>query len=401
MRNKSSESIIRAGIVILIGMGVFNAANFLYQFLCARLLGPEEYSIIASVFSLFYIVTVGSSAIQNTAAKFVSNARAKHENGKIYSFFRRGFMKILKYSFLLAIAYLILSPFIASFLKISIVPVLISSISIVLFALIPFNRGIMQGLQEFNALGMNMALEGVIRLTLAVILIILGFKSNGAIAAVLIATAIALVITFPALKLKKTKAKFDLGKKEVYKFAALSFAAFFCVTALYNVDIILVKHFFASEIAGNYAVLSLLGKIIFFAMTAVSLVMFSKISESDSEEKSRRIFKKSMLFASIMGIIILGAYFLFPSQLLGIIFGESYLSVSSLVGMFGVFTYFTSLSYIAILNKLALGKKKFVLIVIAALILEIILICLFHQSLAGVIWVLDGISILLFLILLK
>jgi O-antigen/teichoic acid export membrane protein len=403
LKKTNSESLIKASIAILIAQAIFLIANFLYHFLSARLLGPAEYATVASIFSIFYLVTVGSSAIQNTATKYVSGFKAKKDYKKISLFFKRGFRKIFLVSLFLFAVYLAISPLIASFLNIPLIAVLISSPAIILFALVPFNRGILQGLQKFGSLGINLIAEGLIRLALALALIFLGLKSNGALAAVSIATLVAVLITFPSLKLEKAKGKINIDRKGLYRFVFISFIALFLVNAIYNMDVFLVKHFFSAEQAGHYAAISLLGKIVFFGATAIGLVMFPKVSEMhlNDRKKAGSIFMKALGFTLIISALITAVYFLFPNLIVSLLFGSEYESIIPLIGFFGIFMTFLSLSYICVLNKLALGRKKFIIILGIAAIAEIALISLFHSSLQQIVTILIILNAFLFISLLK
>lgn len=397
MKNSKSDSLVRAGFVILVAYGIYQAANFFYHFISARMLGPAEYSIVASLFSIIYLVSMGSTTIQNTITKFTAEFNSKKDNGRVAYLFNHGLKKLILYSAIFTVVFLIMSPLIADFLKIPIMPVLILSLFIMLSFVMPLNRGILQGLQRFKALGVNMVIEGIIKLILLISLIYLGLKANGAIAAVAISTLLAFCLTFPLLKFRKEKsAKID--SKEIYNFSFISFIALFLVTALYNVDIVLVKHFFSAESAGHYAVLSLLGKVIFFAATSIGLVMFPKIAENS---KNKKIFLKSLLFALIVSAFLVVMYFLFSNQIVGIAFGNEYMDISGLIGMFGIFMTFLSLSYICVLHKLASGKKKFILNILIAVIIEIIAITLFHENLIQIISGLIIVNALLLLSLLK
>jgi O-antigen/teichoic acid export membrane protein len=271
------------------------------------------------------------------------------------------------------------------------------------FLLIPFNRGILQGLQKFNSLGANLIIEGIARLLIALGLIFLGFKSNGAIAAVLIASAAALILTFPALNIKKFKGRLKVDRTEVYNFTVISFIALFLINAIYNIDIFLVKHFFSSEIAGQYAVISLLGKVILFGATSIGLVMFPKVSEAHLNDRKQvnQIFKKSLLFAFIISLLISAIYLLFPNLIINLLFGQSYLAIAPLIGFFGIAMLFLSLAYISVLYKLAIGKKRFIFNILSAVIAEIALICLFHSSLSQIVTILIAINAVLFISLLK
>jgi O-antigen/teichoic acid export membrane protein len=171
---------------------------------------------------------------------------------------------------------------------------------------------------------------------------------------------------------------------------------------IYSIDVLLVKHFFSAEQAGHYAALSLLGKIVFFGATSIGIVMFPKIAEIHSNNKStKKVFHKSILYTLLISASVVIAYFLFSKIIVNIIFGSQYLEITSLLGLFGLFMLFVSLSYICVLNKLAIGKKKFIFNLLAAVAAEIALISIFHSSLSQIVMVLTAINAVLFISLLK
>jgi len=403
-KKNDSNSLIRAGFMILLASVIFSLANFLYQFLSAKFLGPEEYSIVASLFSIIYLISIGSTTIQNTVTKFTADFKAKKEDGKILFLFKRGFKKLFLYSLGVLVLYLILSPLIASFLKIPLISVLILSPFLILSALVPLNRGILQGAQKFKGLGINMSIEGISKVILVSIFIYAGLKANWVVLAAIMANALAFLLTFKMLKFSNMgRLKEDhFNTKGIYQFSFLVFIALFLITAIYNLDIFLVKHFFSAEQAGHYAALSLLGKVIFFGATTIGIVMFPKISGiQDDKKNSKKIFRKSLLISFFIALAILLVYFIFSGNIVSLIFGAKYMDITPLLGMFGVFMALLSLSYICVLHKLAVGKKRFIWSLLAAVILEVLFIFIFHNSLYQIIGILIILNAILLLLLIE
>lgn len=397
MKKLPSDSIIRAGFFILLANAIYNAFNFFYHFMAARMLGPEQYAIVASLFSIIYLISMGSMTIQNSATKFISKFRAKGDYESIGAFFKKGSRKLLWASFGLALIFLILSYPIAIFLKIPWISVINLLPIIILSVTLPLNRGVMQGLQKFTALGWNMIAEGGLKFILAFILIYFGLKANSAIMAVSIALIIAFALTFFSLRFTAKGKNVKIDARKIYGFSFLTLIALTFLTAVYSIDVFLVKHFFDATTAGHYAALSLLGKIVFFGGTAIGLVMFPKISETHEIDKkiANRILKKSLLFTiAISGLATL-VYFVFSKLIVNIIFGADYLDIVPLMGWFGISMTLLSLSYVYSLYNLAIGKKKFILNIGIAVLMEIFAIWLFHNSLAQIVISLNVINLLL------
>jgi O-antigen/teichoic acid export membrane protein len=161
-------------------------------------------------------------------------------------------------------------------------------------------------------------------------------------------------------------------------------------------DVILVKHFFNPYTAGLYAALSTLGKIIFFAFGAVSAAMFPIVVDlHEREQEHKNVLRNSLAIVSVGGAVILFLYFFLPKLVIRLLFGSAYLSVASLLGFFGVFTFLLSLASIFVYYFLSINKINFVFLLVLASLAEIIGIYLFHSSLLQVVLVLNVVTSLL------
>jgi len=391
------DKFIWSSLILTAAFFFYNAANFFYHFFAARQLGPEDYAAVAALFSIVYLFSVSSNVIQTSITKFVATFYAKKEFGKIKFLKKRALRKLFIYSVIVFIAYSILSPFIASFLHIGIIPVLLTGTLLLFTFIIPVNRGILQGIQKFGSLGLNWILEGGLKLGLAIVFIYMGFRVNGAIGALVIGVIIAFLFSFT--KIDKKPKKFDT--KGIYSYSYAVLLAILSITALFSLDVIIVKNIFIGEEAGFYSALSLLGKIVFFGATAISFAMFSKVSELHAKKGDHKsVFKKAMVLTGLISFGITAIYFIFPKLIFSIIFGEAYLGVAHLLGPFGIFMAFTSLTYIIVLYKLSLDLKRFIYLLLVFNIIQIVGIYFFSQSIAGIIYFLVIFSILLFVSLL-
>ena len=101
----------------------------------------------------------------------------------------------------ITIIYLLLSPLIASFLRIdNLTPVIVISSYLLIALLLPITRGIIQGLQNFTQLGISFILEGITKLGLGILLIYIGLGVSGAILAFTFAYVIPFILTLYFLK---------------------------------------------------------------------------------------------------------------------------------------------------------------------------------------------------------
>jgi O-antigen/teichoic acid export membrane protein len=82
----------------------------------------------------------------------------------------------------------------------STIPILILGFSIALIWQVAIPRGILQGLQRFPALSLNLSLELVVRTVAVVLLLKAGYAVSGAMAAVLIGLAFSFVLGLYTLR---------------------------------------------------------------------------------------------------------------------------------------------------------------------------------------------------------
>ena len=162
--------------------------------------------------------------------------------------------------------------------------------------------------------------------------------------------------------------------------------------AFYNPDILLVKHFFSTEQAGIYSSASIVGRIIFFGTSMVTGVMFPVISGKKAAGQDYRPIFWGALGLVSMGAIGLGTiYFLFPSYVVQVLFGQSYIAAVPLLPYFAVF-----MGLCAVLNLLGnffLATKNFLVapILLVGALAQAGAIWFWHESLVQVI----GISALI------
>jgi O-antigen/teichoic acid export membrane protein len=152
------------------------------------------------------------------------------------------------------------------------------------------------------------------------------------------------------------------------------------LAGLINADVVLVKKFFSGEMAGLYASISLLGKIVFYIAAPLTLVGFSFFTGEDSKHQSGKILLLLTFIIGVLGLGSIGVYALFPSLIIKVIFGEKFLAVSNLVWLAAIFGSLYSLISLYAQYFIARGNK-FGLLCLGATGLQALTIYFFHSSL--------------------
>jgi len=215
-------------------------------------------------------------------------------------------------------------------------------------------------------------------------LVLIGWKVYGAvfgfIAGILFSFFIIFIFIKDILKAKESKEKFHLFSKNYFPFLAIMI-----FVLMFNIDVIFAKAFFSAEIAGKYAVLSLLGKIILFVTMSIGNVMFPINSERFLHgKKTGGVLKKTFLFVSLICGASLLVFLLFPELVIKIIFGSKYVLGGRILLYIGI--AFSSFSFINIFILNSISKNQFkipqFIYLVACLIFQIILLSVLHNTIS-------------------
>jgi len=212
-------------------------------------------------------------------------------------------------------------------------PLWAASLAVFLLFLRPVTDGALQGMQSFGGLGLVQVTQAVLRLVFAIALILMGFQSTGAIAALPLASIVALGVALWLLRPRfKDRGGVDQAVSAHYSVHTLLGMASFAL--LTNLDALFVKRFFSPQIAGNYGVVVTLAKISLFLPVAMGMVLFPKATARQASGRDARPILLLALAAAVLpGLALTVAYFLFPGMLTQVIFTNAYTNPGIVLGL--------------------------------------------------------------------
>ena len=391
--------------IMFIATSVCNILNFLYTIIIGRMLGPSEYGVLISIISLLYISGALVGAIQNTLVKKTSNYFAEGDLNKVRILFYSITKRLFIATAIIFILLLIFINQITKFLKLdSVYPLIFLGIMIIGGSLVAIGRGVLQGVQNFKSLGINLIFEILIKIGLGVILVYIGFKAGGAIIGFMLATLFSYFLIFVPLRkiLKKSNKKIVESKinlKGFYKSIFLVLISTILFSVLSFIDITLVKHFATPYEAGQYSAASQIGRIILFVSGAIGIVIFPRLSEKFSKNESlKNVVIKSFAIVLATSIIFLAFYYFFPKLIIGMIYGDQFLLASNLIFKYGIFMTLIAMINLQIFYFIAIDKFWYLISLLLVVILQISLIWVYHTDLNTIIWILVFVSFIIFMV---
>ncbi|HZR57536.1 MAG TPA: hypothetical protein VFA74_11730 [Terriglobales bacterium] len=339
--------VLSGSMIMLVSSGFVGAANLVYNLAIAHSLGADNFGQASAVYTVLMLLSAVTLSFQLLCSKFVAKNDSLAEKVGIYRYFhRRSWIFGVGISLLLVYS----SPLVTRYLNLS-----TQSYIILLAAAVGFyiplgvRRGLMQGMYEFHRLALNFVLEVVVKLGGALILIAAGLGVKGVIIAVVVSIVVAYFFAQPPRALT-TGAKTVLPTALDEGVQALVF--FVGQVIINNLDIVLVKHFFAATEAGVYAAIALVGRVVYMSSWAVVSGMFPFSARVRSEEHdSRAVLGTAMLLVIMISSIFTFAVWLAPQSLWHILLGSGFplgghSSYSSLLVLYAATTGIYSLSVV-------------------------------------------------------
>ncbi len=399
---KLKDNLIGQAGFMFIAASLGSLFNLLYNLIAVRFLSAIDYAVLNSILALIMIITTPFGSFATMVAKHSSELSAKLEGEKLKVLLYTLFKHTLIIVFLISLIILLNSYYLASFLKINTVsPVLFLAVIIFFSSPMPVVTGSLQGLQMFYWLGIASIIAGLLKPVLAFFFIGSGFSLLGALNAFFISAIISLILTLPGIRkfFLNIDIKNKINIKETYFYLIPVATTSICLVTLTNIDMVLVKHYFNPIDAGFYSVSQMVGKIVFFLPGPIAFVMFPKTSVLQAQSReSKGLLKKCLIYTSILCLVSVVGYNLFPEIVLKILTGKVSAEYILLGRFFSINMLLFALLNILLTYNLSINNFKFIKNLIFFTILQILMIVLFHKTLTFILFIILINALLLFFI---
>jgi O-antigen/teichoic acid export membrane protein len=170
------------------------------------------------------------------------------------------------------------------------------------------------------------------------------------------------------------------------RFAVTASAGTLGVILLYNVDVVLAKHFLSPQAAGIYGGLNKIGFILYALTLSVSQVLFPRVVEAVTTGRHPALLLLlSGVLMSLLGLVALLVFGLAPGLVVKVLFGPAFQDARPYVLMMGCWGLALSLGNLLVQFLMAVHDRLFVPILGAACALQPLLITLFHAGVGQIV----------------
>lgn len=306
MKNAQSKITTNAGILVFVLM-LCNFLNFIYNAYLGRVLSFEEYGLLIFVSTLGSILSVfvaSLGSVINHRVSFLTTS-AGQNNGK--EFYKSTLARVFFVSIAFAVIWFVFSSYLSSFFNInnSLVVIFFSPI-IVVSVFNAMGEGLLQSQLYFGVVALITFFETLSKLLIAYVFVLFGLN-EWVYLSIPISFLVSFIMTVLFVSFIPSNDEKDdnylTGYSFPFSFYFATLLSGLSTTAFLSVDVLLAKHYLSPAGAGQYAVLALVGKMVFFFGSFFSTSMITFIG--------RDLAAKRSTFANFYKLFTISAVFSF------------------------------------------------------------------------------------------
>src|ERR1700682_134963 len=357
-RHLRAERFYRDSAWLTMALLTVNLSNYVLNVAVSRILGRAQFGEVAAILALLYVLNVPTSAIQTLLTREVAQLSHSDQLPAVYRSIRR---VVWRWAAVATVVTLASTPLVVGFLHLdSFIPALFLPPLVGLALMVPLYRGMLQGRRRFALLTVNVGAEAALRVVGAILLTMLGFQAAG----VMGAFALGLVAS---LLLGRAFTRRELGSRSIPSSRTVSshlvelvpvIAGLGLVTAAFNIDVILGRHFL-SPVAGGEA----------------------GAARTPTQPRGR-LKPLAQGLAVVVGPAAAGelACLLFPRAVVVAVFGTSYAGAAPVLPLLGAGMVALAATNLLVYFLLAMRLRAFAVLQLAGLALEVGLIAWRHAT---------------------
>jgi O-antigen/teichoic acid export membrane protein len=376
---------------MVLAMGLLNAGNYGFSVIVARILAPEEFGTYAVLYGAVVLLAVPANVLRLAIIRVATrDATASPENvlSPELMALRRD---LLAFALVggTALLFLVTFPIFAVTRDPNISSYLLAGFAGSITFTLYLDRGFLQGGLRFWWVALTIAVEVGARLGFLLLLAsALDAGLLGTMAALLVGALLANAVSAKMIGrcAASTAEARTVNQRSTARtllgYTGLMMAAYSAHTALRWLDLLAVQQIFSGDVAGQYAALSLAGKVILFAGLGITETLFTFANKAHwRRESGWPLLARALVLTALVGLPILLLYAAAPETVLEYGFGASYTGLASNLWIMGLFMFILSLSGVLVAYMIACGMAREALAAsTAAVILEVILFLVFHDS---------------------
>ncbi len=386
--NQGVTRLLRQSGVVFAGAMALNVCGFLFQMLASRKLGVESYGVFYALLSVVMIAGLPGAILSPVIARYAAEFRALHDDEHV-----RGLVTdVVHWVTVAAIFYIALGFVVAvplgAYLRVPAWGIPVATAIAAVWLTSTALRAIAQGTQRFNVLSLSNAAEGAAKVIGLWMLLILGFGLGAGLLGVGIGAACGLIIAAWALSGLHDATTRRIVRYDWHRIARSTAAAAsvtLATTLIGTLDVVLVKHFFNGYDAGLYSAAALGGKVLFYSIGFVSMIVLPGATDRHARGERTR----GLLFLGLAAVAVVACaagilLVLFGSEFLRVLVGPSFEGALPLLLPYAAAMTLLGLTSVMATYGIATHRIRFALPLAIGCSLTLLSVAFIHPALVSV-----------------
>jgi O-antigen/teichoic acid export membrane protein len=158
------------------------------------------------------------------------------------------------------------------------------------------------------------------------------------------------------------------------------------IILLYNVDVVLAKHYLDPHSAGIYGGINKIEQILYYGTLSVSQVLFPRVVEAIATKRHpARLLLLSGGLMSVLGLAAIAVFGALPGLVVGVLYGPAFQDARPYILAVGFIGLGLSLDNLLVQFLMAVHDRVFIPVLMGACVLMATLIVMFHGDLAMIV----------------
>jgi O-antigen/teichoic acid export membrane protein len=366
-----------------------NALSYVFHLLMTRKLGVDSYGELYSLLALLTLFSVPTTVITMVVVRYAAEFRALDDHARLGALaswiLRRTAMAAVA---IIALGFVLQGP-LSAYLRLTDSRSVVAAAALLALSIVcPTIRGILQGIEAFQQFAISTLIDGFGRVLFGVAFVYAGWGVHGALLGQAVAMILGVGYTWYALRarVQRVDGPLRLDLRRLAQTSAGITIAMLALSVLASADLLLVKHFFSPYEAGMYSAVSLVGKVLLFAIGFVPTIVLPKATARVARGESPvSVVLQAAAAMAVLCACGLGVLLFVPSFAVRVMSGTAFLGAVPYVFVYGVAMSMLGAVTVVVNYKIGLHRFDFLVPLVAVAILEPIAITLVHASLWDVV----------------
>jgi O-antigen/teichoic acid export membrane protein len=381
-----------AGLVIG-GALVANLLNYVFHFVISRRLGPDDYGTLTALLAIAAMTGVIGAALSSVGLQETAKLWVGHRDYDISAFVRHGLPAVVGVATVLGLGLLGASLVIGPYLHVAQWQLWLAfACYCAAVTITAFLRGCAQGAHRFVFFATSLIGEAIVKLTVALVLVLVGWRVLGALGGFIAGIAFAGAVLIPLIARSPRSATYDESEHDHLRLGGESLKVLgvtTCTAALMFIDTLFAKHHLSGDDAGYYGAAGTIARIIPYGVGLISLVLMPKAAAAlhTSRDSLVRLLGIALGAGLLVTGVIVGLLVAAPGLVIAVSYGSKFAASGSLLRLYGIDQGILALYALGLSYLIAVRDYRISRFLAAAAVLEGALMAVFGTTPVKLLWI--------------